>query len=120
MNNRKEKILYWVFTGPFCLSFLISGTLFVTHVPFVVKMITELGYPVYVLTIIGTAKILGVITVLVNRFSRLKEWAYAGFTINLVGAMASHALHGDSLHQVMSPVVPILLMAGSYISWRRL
>ncbi|GAA3407551.1 hypothetical protein GCM10020370_39360 [Paenibacillus hodogayensis] len=52
-------------------------------------------YPVYFLTIIGIWKVLGTIAILVPRFPRLKEWAYAGIFFGMIGAVASHAFVGD-------------------------
>ena len=57
-----------------------------------------LGYPLYMLRILGLAKILGAITLLLNRPTRTVEWAYAGFAFLLLGATASHLLAGDYLH----------------------
>ena len=51
-----------------------------------VDQITHLGYPVYLLTILGVWKILGVVGVLIPKFPRLKEWAYAGFFLCHVGS----------------------------------
>ncbi len=48
-----------------------------------------LGYPKYIIPFIGVAKVLGVIAILVPGFHRLKEWAYAGLAIDLVGATYS-------------------------------
>lgn len=119
MNDKKEKMLYWMFTVPFCLMFLGSGLAFLAGVPRVVQMITELGYPAYVLKIIGAAKLLGVAAVVTGLSPRLKEWAYAGFTINMVGALASHALHGDALGHTLSPLIPLALVICSYAYWKK-
>jgi hypothetical protein len=56
----------------------------------------QLGYPVYLLTILGVWKLLGAIALLVPRFPRLKEWAYAGIFFEMTGAAASWALCGDN------------------------
>jgi hypothetical protein len=59
-----------------------------------------LGYPLYLMTILGTWKMLGSITLLAPRFPRLKEWAYAGIFFNMTGAAISHAVVGDEAWHV--------------------
>ncbi len=71
----------------------------------VVDVVTGLGYPAYVLKILGTWKLLGAIAVLAPRCPRLKEWAYAGILFHLTGAAASQAARRHSVGQIMTPVV---------------
>ena len=54
----------------------------------------RLGYPSYLLAILGTWKLLGAIALVAPRFPRLKEWAYAGVVFDLTGALASHLASG--------------------------
>jgi len=75
----------------------------------------HLGYPPYLLTILGTAKLLGALALLQNRLPTLREWAYAGFTINLLGATASHLFAGDPLSIAMVPAALLAPLAVSYI-----
>ena len=63
-------------------------------------MITHLGCPIYLLTILGIWKILGVVAVLIPKFTLLKEWAYAGFFFVMTGAMLSHIALGDSFNEI--------------------
>src|SRR2546430_5841961 len=56
---------------------LAQGRASVVSGPFVADVITHLGYPVYLLTILGVWKLAGGVTLLVPGFPRLKEWAYA-------------------------------------------
>ncbi len=60
------------------------------------EMIAHLGYPLYLLTLLGIWKILGVIALLVPKFPLLKEWAYAGFFFAISGAIFSHIAVGDA------------------------
>lgn len=72
------------------------GVAEVVHLPATVEgRVHVLGYPLYFLTIIGLWRVLGAIAILVPRFPRLKEWAYAGIFFDLTGAAASHAAAGD-------------------------
>lgn len=74
-----------------------------------------LGYPLYVLTIIGAWKILGTLAILVPRFPRLKGWAYAGMFINMTGAFASHTFVRDygagGYHLIATGSIALLVLA---------
>src|SRR4030095_8380104 len=79
-----------------------------------VDMVTHLGYPVYLITLLGVWKVLGVITVLIPRFPLLKEWAYAGFFFIMTGAMFSHIATGDPVSSLFPSLLLLVLAA---ISW---
>lgn len=69
------------------------------------ESIEALGYPEYLMTILGVAKLLGVIALIIPGTPFLKEWAYSGFTFDLLGASASHAFVGDSAVEVVLPLI---------------
>lgn len=116
---KTNRILYWGTTGITALMFALSGMMDVLHAPQLVEAIVhQLGYPLYFLTIIGVAKILAVITLLVPRFPRLKEWAYAGLSFNMIGALWSHVATADWGH-VVSPTMMLLLVVASYYFYRQ-
>ena len=77
-------------------------------------MITHLGYPVYLLTLLGAWKILGVVAILIPKSSLVKEWAYAGFFFVMSGAIFSHIALGDSVVEILPA---LLLLALTVISW---
>ncbi len=79
----------------------------------VVLVLAHLGYPAYLLTILGWWKVLGAIVLLAPRFPRLKEWAYAGTFFDLTGATVSFALRGDSANAIG----PLLLAVLAVASW---
>ena len=79
-----------------------------------VDMITHLGYPVYLLTILSLWKILGVIAVLIPRYPLLKEWAYAGFFFIMSGAIFSHIAVGDPIIEIFPS---LLLLVLTVVSW---
>lgn len=83
---KKTKILYWVFTGLFAFVMLGSAIPDILVVPMAVQGFKEIGLPAYLLPFLGWAKLVGVIAILVPGFPRIKEWAYAGLIIDLVGA----------------------------------
>ena len=82
----------------------------------------HLGYPAYVLILLGVWKLLGAVAVLVPRFPRLKEWAYAGMFFNYTGAVASHLAVGDGVQWVAYPLFVTGLVVASWAlpvgSWR--
>ena len=79
------------------------------------ESIAALGYPEYLMTILGVAKVLGVVVLLLPRLRLLKEWAYAGFTFDLLGASASHAFAKHSTGEVLIPLVILTLTVASYL-----
>ena len=75
-----------------------------------------LGYPMYFFAILGFWKVLGAIAVLVPRFPRLKEWAYAGIFFDLTGAAASWAAvggYGETSHVI----APLIIAGFTVASW---
>ena len=90
MNGKQ--IGYWFLTGLFCLAMGAAGVLNLIRFEGQQEAMRSLGYPVYLMTILGVAKVLGVIALWIPRTPLLKEWAYAGFTFDLLGASASHGL----------------------------
>lgn len=73
----------------------------------------------YALTIFGFAKILGVIAILQTKFYTIKEWAYAGFTFNFIGAAASRAFAGDGFGLIFAPIVILAFMFVAYFFWKK-
>ncbi|OBZ15769.1 DoxX family protein [Bacillus sp. FJAT-26390] len=113
------KIINWIFVGIVSLYFFISGFVDLAHTPQTVEIVTKLGYPEYFLNVLGIAKVLGIIVLLVPKFNRLKEWAYAGFTIDAISAIWSNIASGYPAESIAAVVAIVLLMA-SYIVFRKL
>lgn len=111
----RRAIAYWVTTVLFCVVVGFSGASHFAHVENMVEAMTGLGYPLYFMTIIGLAKMAGVIAVLIPGMPLLKEWAYAGITFNLIGATASHAFSGDGFSHSVRPAAILALCLLSYL-----
>src|SRR5881394_1366365 len=94
-STRKIKTFYWVFTLLFIPPLIGSGIGFSAALPPAVEAMTHLGYPIYLIRFLGAAKLLGAVAILVGKFPRIKEWAYAGFAFNLIGASYSHLCSAD-------------------------
>ncbi|TGE26459.1 DoxX family protein [Hymenobacter metallicola] len=116
---KTTNILYWVSTGFLCAMMLMSGIINVLSTPEAVEGLKHLGYPAYLLPFLGVAKLLGVLALLVPGFPRLREWAYAGFVFDLLGAMYSGLSVGDPLSQWLPVTVGFLIIAVSYRTNRR-
>ena len=110
----KETIAYWVPTALFCAVLAFSGIAHFAHLAPMVESMTALGYPTYFMTIIGLAKLLGVIALLIPGFALLKEWAYAGFCFNLIGAVATHLFVSDPLSEWLPPLIMLAVGGASY------
>ncbi len=120
-NNHPIKaktIAYWTITGLFCLqmSFTAYAQL---SLPQVAEAFTHLGFPAYFRMELSLAKLVGVILLLAPVPARLKEWAYAGFAINLVSAVIAHLSVGDGPEAWGFAVATGVLWGLSYFLWRR-
>jgi uncharacterized membrane protein YphA (DoxX/SURF4 family) len=93
-----------------------GGVAQLAHVQGVVDGFVKLGYPPYFVTILGFWKVAGAIAILVPRFPRLKEWAYAGIFFDLTGAAASSAaVHGGAFHMLAPLIFALLAVASWYL-----
>ena len=117
---KTTKILYWVFTILLIALMLFSAVGTFMNNPQGVEFAKHLGYPLYVFKFLSVAKILGIIAILVPGNRRLKEWAYAGFTFDLVGAVYSGLSVGDSLVVWIPVFVGLIFVFGSYITYHKM
>ena len=115
--TKRNKIIYWIATLWLALGMVSTGAgqLFKTKAgQGGLDMITHLGYPVYVITILGLWKLLGTVVLLVPKFPLVKEWAYAGFFFMMTGAAFSHMASGDSVTAILPALLLLILTA---VSW---
>jgi|SRR5581483_2829093 len=85
---------YWITTTLLCLELLAGGAADIAHAWGTLDAMRRLGYPPYILPILGVWKVLGAIALFAPGFPRLKEWAYAGAFFEMTGAFASHVAAG--------------------------
>jgi uncharacterized membrane protein YphA (DoxX/SURF4 family) len=114
MTARSRNIAFWITTVLFCFPMGAGGVMDLVQPPDALAQFQHLGYPQYLLTILGVAKVLGVIILLAPGLPRLKEWAYAGLVIDLVGASASHAFVGDAVAYIALPLGVLAVGLASY------
>ena len=87
-----RKVTYWVSTGLLAPLSVVNGFIYSSGNLQAVQDFTHLGYPQQLRIILGIAKILGAIALVVPGLAELKEWAYAGFTFAWICAFFAHYL----------------------------
>lgn len=100
-----RSIAYWLFTVLVAFELSAGAVWDLLRIEYVRVVLTHLGYPLYLLIILGVWRVPGALALLAPRFPRLKEWAYAGAFFNYTGAAASHFLAGDRAGQWRGPLI---------------
>lgn len=113
MSNRR-RIAYWIPTALASAAFAFGGVMDLAHGAEIEQGMAQLGYPAYVLTILGIWKVLGALAIAAPGLPRLKEWAYAGMVFDLTGAAFSHASVGDPAAKIATPLVLLGVVAASW------
>ena len=108
-------IAYWVTTGMIAALSLFAGFTYLSGSPQAVQGFAHLGYPQQLRILLGIAKPLGAIVLLIPGFIRLKEWAYAGFTFAWIAAVIAHYLAKEG-PVAFSPVILLVLLFVSYMT----
>ena len=88
-------VTYWITTGLVAALSLFAAFSYLTAAPQAVEGFTHVGYPQQLRIMLGIAKLLGAIALIVPGFPKLKEWAYAGFTFAWIAAFVAHHAAGD-------------------------
>jgi uncharacterized membrane protein YphA (DoxX/SURF4 family) len=114
MMTKTNKIVYWIATIWLALGMTSTGIVQFIKMKEEAAMMAHLGYPLYMLTLLGVWKILGAVAVLIPKFPLVKEWAYAGFFFVMSGAVFSHLAVGDDAKDFFGPV---LLLVLTFVSW---
>ena len=112
---KKIDIFYWLVTGLMSVLLLLSAFPDITKSADALAFFKHLGYPEYLLPFIGVMKISGVATILIPRFPKLKEWAYAGLVFDTLGAAYSHISSGDEFGEWLPALVALILIVISYV-----
>lgn len=109
-----KRFIYLGSTALLVLEIMAGAYMDLAHLPSVVREVRYLGYPSYVLYIVGVWKVLAVGALLDRRLPRLREWAYAGVFFEMFGAVESHLLAGD---HIGGYVVPLAFTLLTLVSW---
>ena len=116
--TKRNKIIYWIATIWLSLGMISTGVVQLLKLkgdgPGSLESMTHLGYPAYFVTILGISKVLGVVALLIPKFSLLKEWAYAGFFFMMSGAIFTHIAAGNSMSEIFPSLLLLIL---TMVSW---
>ena len=110
-----RKIAYWTSTAIACLA-LFGSLTYLTGSEEVVAGFAKAGYPQHLRIVLGIAKPIAAIVLLLPGFALLKEWAYAGVTFALVMATISGYLSGDGVKSWALPLAILALVGVSYFT----
>ena len=119
MKSNHTTIAYWVSTIIVSLFLFADGLAGVLHVRDGKDSMLALGYPMYVLTIVGSAKIIAAFSIVQKKWKTLKEWAFAGYAVTCIGAGASQAYSHQPILFVIMPFIFLMVAAVPYILWKK-
>ncbi|ANW95792.1 hypothetical protein AXE80_05630 [Wenyingzhuangia fucanilytica] len=114
---KKIKIIFWIATSIiFALEALMPlATLLFAHEYFNAGT-KPLGYPDYFAYALIVCKILGATAIMLPKLPvKLKEWAYAGLTFNLIFAAISHIAVDQVIANIVMPIVVGIVLSVSYV-----
>ena|ERR1041385_1378439 len=117
---KKTKVIYWIITGLFSLFMLFASVPEIINGPDARAFMNHLGYPDYINPFLGVAKVLGIIAILVRRFPRITEWAYAGLVFDLIGATYSQIGADGFKPDELFMLLPIIFVAVSYYLYHKI
>jgi uncharacterized membrane protein YphA (DoxX/SURF4 family) len=113
------KITYWISTVLVALMMINSAVMYFTK-PEMKQAFAHLGFPDYFRVELAVLKLIGAVVLLTPLTTRLKEWAYAGFAIVFVSAFIAHSATGDPVANRAMPLVFLVVLLVSYITYHRL
>jgi uncharacterized membrane protein YphA (DoxX/SURF4 family) len=114
---KKDKIIYWLATGVVAAAMLLSAFMYLSKSEELMKSFEAIGIPLYMVMLLGTAKLIGAILLLAPVAPRFKEWAYAGFLFTFTGAIWTHAATATPW---VAPLIFLVVLAVSYVYWNKL
>jgi hypothetical protein len=119
--SKRNRIIYWVATVWLSLGMVATGVQQLMHLPIEEALappgthgMAALGYPAYLLTLLGIWKLLGVVVLFLPRTAMQKEWAYAGFFFLLTGALFSHIAVGHGAAELFPAGLLLVMLV---LSW---
>lgn len=112
--SKRNKIIYWVATIFLSFGMVAGGIQQTLQIGGYNEIVTRLGYPLYMLSILGVWKILGVIAILLPKHPLLKEWAYAGFFFAMTGAAISHIVMKEPFVEALPSLTLLMVII---VSW---
>jgi putative oxidoreductase len=128
MNQSKALVAaFWIVTALFCLEMSFTAYYELLRLPEAAQAFTRLGFSAASFRVeLSWAKVAGVAALLMPMFPArgvlyvIKEWAYAGFAINLVSALIAHLSISDRPEAIVPSAATSVVWGLSYFFWRRL
>ncbi len=117
---KKLKITFWIVTALFSAFMVFSSVPNILKTVESMEFFRNLGYPDYIVPFLGVAKFLGIIAILIPGYPRIKEWAYAGFFFELVGAVYSLIAKDGFQPSLSFMILPIGFLIWSYILFHKI
>ena len=119
--GRATQIAAMVITGLLAFIWLYFGRLYLIQDPGECRLVNQaLGYPLYIIPLIGVTHILGGLGLLIPNVPRLTEWVYAGLAITLLLTFYSQLNGGGSTWDKLDPIVVMAVLFASYVLRRRM
>lgn len=112
--NKRNKIIYWIATIWLASGLIAGGMQQIFIQKNFAEIFNHLGYPMYLMYILGVWKILGAIAILIPGFLLLKEWAYAGSFFVWSGAFFSHFAMHHSITELIPAIVMLFMTVASW------
>ena len=119
MSTSKLNIFYWIATGIFAAFLLMDGAAGLAHEKTGLEVMNHLGYPAYLMSILGGFKVAGAVAILQSRNNLVKEWAFAGYWISCIGAFLSRLFSGDGIGLLILPLVFLAISVIPYMLWKK-
>lgn len=116
MNTKTQLWIYRITTGLLTLLMVFSAGLYLFNYEMAAENFTKLGLPTFIIYPLAICKLLGLVAIWTNKSKMLKEWAYAGYTIQLSLAVGTHLSVGDG--EFAMPLIALVWVLTSYVMYR--
>lgn len=113
--TKTQIIAYWIVTIIIALESMAGGVADIMQAPTYIHTLLHLGYPAYFSVILGAGKVLAAVAILIPRYPRLKEWAYAGLVFQFIGAITSQIIVGASVITLIAPFIFLCFVIASWL-----
>ena len=117
---KRNKIIFWIATA---FIFIFEGVMpaFFSQSEESRESFRHLGYPSYLIIIISIFKVMGAVALIIPQVpARIKEWAYAGFAIDFIGASSSYFFVDGFGFYALFPLIVLAVLVVSYIYYHKL
>jgi hypothetical protein len=114
---KRDKIIYWISTGLVAAAMSMSAFMYLSRNPEMMKSFESIQLPFYMVGILGVAKLLGALVLILPVWDRVKEWSYAGFAFVFIGAVWTHIATNTAW---IAPLIFLVILGVSYYFRMRL